>query len=62
MKINGKNGQNLYTCILVLASSIGEQATHANERATEPAARGAYGVSLGEFWVVNSSIQLRKMS
>lgn len=46
----------------VLASSIGEQAMHANERATEPATSGAYGVSLGEYWVVNSSIQLRKMS
>lgn len=46
----------------VLASSIGEQAMHASERETEPATRGAYGVSLGEFWLVNSSIQLRKMS
>lgn len=62
MKINGKKGQNLYTCMRVLASSIGEQAMHANERATEPATSGAYGVSLGEYWVVNSSIQLRKMS
>lgn len=29
------------TCIRVLASSIGEQTTHANERANEPANRGA---------------------
>lgn len=46
----------------VLASSIGEQAMHANERATEPATSGAYGVKLGALQVVKSSIQLRNMS
>lgn len=50
------------TCIRVLASSMGEQAMQANERAIEPATSGAYGVNLGALCVVNSSIQLRKMS
>lgn len=50
------------TCIRVLASSIGEQARHANVLAAEPASRGTYGVSSGLFREVIFSIQLRKMS
>ena len=50
------------TCIRVLASSIGEQVTQANDRAATPATGTAYGVKLGAFTDVNSSSQLRKMS
>ena len=50
------------TCIRVLASSIGEQAIHANERATDPATNGAYGVNPGALLLVKSSIQLRNIS
>lgn len=35
------NLNKIRTCMRVLASSIGEQAIQANERATEPATTGA---------------------
>ena len=34
----------------------------ANERASEPATKGTYGVRLGALCVVNSSIKLRNTS
>lgn len=57
-----KNSRWKCTCIRVLANSIGEQAIHANERATEPATRGAYGVNPGALLLVKSSIQFRNIS
>jgi hypothetical protein len=36
-----KIGFNMLTCIRVLANSIGEHVIHANDRAIEPAMRGA---------------------
>lgn len=52
----------IFTCIRVLVNSIGEQAMHASERATDPATSGAYGVKPGALLLVKSSILLRNMS